>query len=196
MVYHLIFDNYPSCSFHRDCYEGDNNTLHSVTDQYRMNDECNLYNLIQSFGHRHTNGRVDRSQAGLTAGHTRCLDSEHDCCYFPIDCNIAVKSELSYSQYSSSHRFIINSRASGTHHSSINTGITQYDETGEMCPTMDDFIDSYYNKQKENYFDIFIINVLSYFLITIVIYLYYNTYNTKKEQEGMTFKKVITVESV
>ena len=114
------------------CYEGEDDMLEYSSNFYISKGECfDRANSGYDYGDNHRD--PDEEQWS-------CLDSKYGCCYVDERCNIAVKTDYTFSQF-------INN-LNNTHHHRMIIPLSKKDQTGSNCPLITDLIEDEINHEK------------------------------------------------
>ena len=114
------------------CYEGEDGMLEYSSNFYISKGECfDIANSGYDYGDNHRDPDV---------GEWSCHDSKYGCCYVDERCNIAVKFDYTYSQFTNN--------LNNTHGHRMILPLAKKDQTGSNCPLISDLIEDEINHEK------------------------------------------------
>ena len=114
------------------CYEGEHDMLEYSSDFFIYKGEC--YDRANS-GYDYGDNHRDPDEEQWS-----CLDSKYGCCYVDERCNIAVKNDYTYSQFTN--------YLNNTHSNRMIIPLAKKDQTGSNCPLITDLIEDEINHEK------------------------------------------------
>ena len=114
------------------CYEGEDGMLNYSSNFYISKGECfDRGNSVYDYADNHRDPDV---------GELSCHDSKYGCCYVDERCNIAVKMDYTYSQFTN--------YLNNTHLHRMIIPLAKKDQTGSNCPLISDLIEDEINHEK------------------------------------------------
>ena len=114
------------------CYEGEDDMLEYSSNFYISKGECfDIANSGYDYGDNHRDPDV---------GQWSCHHSKYGCCYVDARCNIAVKLDYTYSQFTNN--------LNNTHGHRMILPLAKKDQTGSNCPLVTDLIEYEINHEK------------------------------------------------
>ena len=113
------------------CYEGEDGMLEYSSNFYISKGVCDRVNIGYDYADNHRDPDV---------GEWSCHDSKYGCCYVDEHCNIAVKNDYTYSQFTNN--------LNNTHGHRMILPLAKKDQTGSNCPLVTDLIEDEINHEK------------------------------------------------